>query len=213
MTAGDSAVDGLEVEDRFAIVPECRKNAAGGSRTFAAGVAANLRPDREFFTESVPPPPTPSTPGPIPVECGIGDWAGFVADVVAARLAAGQPTSRWTGPCLDAALQLAVRGRHWPATDAAGALLAVAADPGTRSPMRVAEAGPWWDLPKPAGGTGPLSPAVLEAETVLADLGGLRVVLQRRAREALAAAGVTVNRSTVAVKALELYRTGEAVQA
>ena len=101
------------------------------------GVAANMRrgwpqicgPTESSLPKVIPPPPTPSTPGPIAVECGIADWAGFVAAVVAARRAAGQPAARWTGPGLDAALQLAVRGRHWPAADAARALLAVAADP------------------------------------------------------------------------------------
>ena len=57
----------------------------------------------------------------------------------------GQPSVRWTGPCLTAALQLAVKVRSWPAAAARQALLLVAADTRTRSPMRLAEAGPWWD--------------------------------------------------------------------
>ena len=78
-------------------------------------------------------------------ECGIEDWPGFVAEVQQVRRQLGAPATRWAGPCLAAALQLATRGRGWPAEQAAQALRRVAADPKTRSPMRVAEAGPWWD--------------------------------------------------------------------
>ena len=78
-------------------------------------------------------------------ECGIDDWPGFVAEIQQVRRQLGAPATRWAGPCLAAALQLATRGRGWPPEQAAQSLRRVAADPKTRSPMRVAEAGPWWD--------------------------------------------------------------------
>jgi len=57
------------------------------------------------------------------------------------RQVAGQLLTRWSAAHLLAALELAVRGRGWPADAAATALLHVAADPSTRSPARLAEAG------------------------------------------------------------------------
>ena len=54
--------------------------------------------------------------------CGIISWQAWddhVAQVRAARSAAGQPLSRWSPAHLLAALDLAVRGRGWPAGDAA----------------------------------------------------------------------------------------------
>ena len=74
-------------------------------------------------------------------------WDDYVAEVQRTRQAAGQPLTRWSAAHLLTALDLAVRGRGWPADHAATALLHVAADPATRSPARLAEAGPWWDPP------------------------------------------------------------------
>ncbi len=190
-----------------------------GSRIPAAGVAAKMRPNREFLTDSPPPPPPSAaqSPGDVAVACGIADWDSFVASCQAARRRLDQPTGRWSGPCLDAALQLAVRARHWPADRAAHALLAVARDPATRSPMRVAEAGPWWDdddtPPRDGAIPRPSKEEVEAAEAELSDAGGIRVLVQREARAQLASDGLPITRATVAVRALQLLRARDHVGA
>ena len=105
---------------------------------------------------------------------------------------------------MDAALQLAVHARGWPAELAARALLIVAADAESRSPMRLAEAGPWWDLAEPRLDEEATAAEVQRAELLLGEIGGLRVVLQKRARSQLADEGRPVTRSTVALRALAL---------
>jgi hypothetical protein len=194
-----------------------------GGRMDAARVAANLRHNPEFLTQSETPPPPAVTPPAdasadvatsweevadrLKAECGIGDWDAFVADCQRLRGAVGQPVGRWSSQCLLAALQLAVRGRGWPATRAAAALLLVAADPATRSPMRLAEAGPWWDEPTTNARLSDdvvVELAAMEAE--LADSGGLRILLQRQARDQLAAEGVPATRTTVTRRAFELLQ-------
>ncbi|HZV27263.1 MAG TPA: hypothetical protein VFG00_13340, partial [Acidothermaceae bacterium] len=193
-----------------------RDDEGAGGRIVAAGVAASLRHNPEFFTESsTPPPPTPTPDAADAVvsrswaeeadrlitECGIDDWDGFVVECQSLRRQLGQPTGRWSKHCLLAAIQLAVRARHWPAAQVRAALLSVAADPNTRSPMRLAEAGPWWDEPvvrdTPAGDAAEL--AAMEAD--LCDAGGHRVVLQRQAREQLSAEGAPLTRATVTRRA------------
>jgi hypothetical protein len=183
-----------------------RAVAAGGGRTDQATPAANLRPNREFFTESTPPPRPAGRRSGMAEECEVDDWDAFVRDCAAGRSAARQPSTRWSGPCLDAALQLAVRGRGWPAELAARALLIVAADPTSRSPMRVAEAGPWWDDAAPQREVAASSGEVERAEAELGEIGGLRVVLQKQARSQLAAEGRPVTRSTVALRSLALLQ-------
>jgi hypothetical protein len=195
-----------------------REDEGEGGRIVAAGVAAPMRHNPEFFTESsTPPPPTPSDSAIADVgvprswaeeadrlieQCGIGDWDGFVAQCQALRRQLGQPTGRWSHHCLLAAIQLAVRGRDWPAAQAKTALLSVAADPATRSPMRLAEAGPWWDGPAAATAVTDVAAADLAAmEADLSDAGGLRVVLQREAREQLGAEGAPTTRATVTRRA------------
>jgi hypothetical protein len=175
------------------------------SGTDAARVAADLRHNPKFFTERTTPPPAPSAGVTIAELCGIADWEEFVASCVARRREAGRPVGRWGSACLDAALQLAVRTRSWPASDAARALLAVAADPATHSPMRVAEAGPWWDGSAPATSK-EVEEEVAAAEQLLAETGGLRVALQAGARQELSEEGTAVTRSTVAIRALRLLR-------
>jgi len=187
-----------------------------GGRTVAVRVAASVRHNPEFFTESsTPPPPTPAPDGDdsgvvrswaeeadrLVAECGIDDWDGFVAQCKVLRRQLGQPTGRWSKQCLHAAIQLAVRARDWPAAQAQAALLSVAADPATRSPMRLAEAGPWWDEPvvRDAAAGDAAELAAMEAD--LCDAGGLRVVLQRQAREQLAAEGTPLTRATVTRRA------------
>jgi hypothetical protein len=188
-----------------------------GGRIVAATVAAPVRHNPEFFTESsTPPPPTPTPDAADPggsrswaeqadrliAECGIGDWDSFVTQCQTLRRHLGQPTGRWSTHCLHAAIQLAVRNRNWPAAQAKTALLTVAADPATRSPMRLAEAGPWWDEPVSGTAVPDGDGAELTAmEADLADAGGLRPLVQRQAREELAAECVPVTRATVTRRA------------
>ena len=80
--------------------------------------------------------------------CGITDLAALAERCQTARQALGLSPTRWAAPCLLAAIQLALL-RGWPPEQIQPALLTLAADRETRSPMRVAEAGPWWDQPPP----------------------------------------------------------------
>jgi hypothetical protein len=141
-------------------------------------------------------------------ECGITDLTKLTQQVTQARLSLGQPTARWAQHCLTAALQLAVRGRGWPADFAVPALLEVAADPETKSPMRLAEGGPWWDrLPAKAGGgnTSPEAAAELaRLEERLAETDGRRASLQASARKELAAEGMPLTRTTVVRRACQI---------
>ncbi len=92
----------------------------------------------------------------------------------------------------------------------------VARDPATRSPMRVAEAGPWWDDESTTQADAVLSPTEEEveaAEAELSDSGAVRVLVQRAARGQLAAEGLPVTRVTVAMRALHLLRAREHVEA
>ena len=97
--------------------------------------------------------------------------------------------------------------RQWPATQARSALLSVAADPNTRSPMRLAEASPWWDQPmsppaaRPANGSDEA-----RLEHLLDDTDGLRPVLQAKAREQLAGEGTPPTRLEVMRRAVHLLR-------
>ena len=132
--------------------------------TTAARVAADLRPNRKQETQS-PPPPTPpprqprrarrATPEEEPAlsdevlaRCGITDLPSLTEQCQTARQAIGLSPTRWAGPCLLAAIQLALL-RGWPSEQIQPALLTLAADRETRSPMRLAEAGLWWDQPHP----------------------------------------------------------------
>jgi hypothetical protein len=204
------------------MVAATRNSAGRGGRMDAARVAAEMRHNPQFLTQSSPPPPPTvtqptdaSTPAlswegeadRLKADCGIDDWDGLVADCQTLRRQLGQPVGRWSGHCLLAALQLAVRARGWSPTRAAAALRAVAADPTTRSPMRLAEAGPWWDEPTTRTTAGDAEVGELAAmEADLADTGGLRVVLQREARDQLAAESAPVTRATVTRRAHALLR-------
>jgi hypothetical protein len=185
----------------------------------AARVAANLRHNPESFTQSsTPPPPVVDSRADsagaaasweeaadrLKAECGIGDWDAFVADCHRLRRALGQPVGRWSGHCLLAALQLATGARGWPASRAAAALRVVAADPATRSPMRLAEAGPWWDEPTRVNATSGDVAELAAMEAALADTDGLRIALQRQAGAELAAEGSPVTRATVTRRAFRL---------
>jgi hypothetical protein len=184
--------------------------AAGGGRTDAARVAANSGHDPEHLTQSTTsteprPAPTsaPAAEEEVASDCGIEDWTAVVAEIQDVRRQLGAPTTRWAGPCLAAALQLAIRGRGWPSEQAAQALRRVAADPNTRSPMRVAEAGPWWDETPPEASLGDLE-ELQAMEAALLESGGIRIELQHQARRALEAEGLPITRDAVTRGAYQL---------
>ena len=188
--------------------------------TDAARVAADLRPNRKQVTES-PPPPTPPPRPPrrraprataeeepttdrsdeVLARCGITDLAALAERCRTSRQALGLSPTRWAGPCLLAAIQLAVL-RGWPAEHIQPALLSLAADRETRSPMRVAEAGPWWDQPPPVPELDGVDLAALEAE--LDDVADRRPALQAKARQELAAEHLPVTRATVTARAVKI---------
>jgi hypothetical protein len=125
----------------------------------------------------------------------------------------GLPAGLWTPGRLVEVLADAVLDRGLPAGGAVTALLAVAADPATRSPARLSCPGPWWDTTAAragrAGQSGRSDGAgvetdVIDLEAVLAEAGGLRVVVQRQARAQLSAEGLPVTRTTVARRAVSL---------
>ncbi|MCU1691882.1 MAG: hypothetical protein JWM64_973 [Frankiales bacterium] len=160
-----------------------RTDTARGSRTGAAPVAAPVRHDPEPSTEST-----------------LTQPADLARRVVASRAEAGLSTRAW-GP--DAIERAVVRAqeRGWPTTGVEAALLAVAVDPASRSPLRVAEAGPWWvgvveDTPT--------AEQLVVWEHALDELDGQRVLLQRRAREELRNEGVRATRTTVLARAAAL---------
>ncbi|NAZ80444.1 hypothetical protein GTR02_01245 [Kineococcus sp. R8] len=197
-------------------------DAATPGRGDAGRVAADARPDPQISTQSSSPPPglppaAPTSRGErkeaegggvaLLTDCGVDDLDELVGRCQKARQALGKSTTRWAGPCLTAALHLAVRGRGWPSAAAVPALLAVAADPATQSPMRLAEAGPWWDLDLGAGAAAadPEAAAQLAGlEERLAELGGRRPSVQASARRELAAEGMPVTRATVVRRACQI---------
>ena len=124
--------------------------------------------------------------------------------------ALGLSPTRWAGPCLLAAIQLALL-RGWPPEQIQPALLTLAADRETRSPMRVAEAGPWWDQPPPPPPElEGVDLAALEAE--LDDVAEHRPALQAKARAELAAEHLPVTRATVTARAVQiLHRSRQEV--
>jgi len=101
-------------------------------------------------------------------------------------------------------MDLAVRGRGWPPDQAAAALVTVASDWATRSPARLAEAGPWWDQANSddTQTADDVDVAALEAELDAVD--GRRLKLQQRARQQLVAEGQPLTRSSVIRRAVEL---------
>ncbi len=128
----------------------------------------------------------------------------------------GLPAGLWTADRLADVLAAAVLDAGWPAVAAVPALLAVAADPTTRSPARLSCPGPWWDTPmRPPGGDstsagqdGEDGAPVGDLEAVLAETGGLRVALQRQARAELSGEGVPLTRSSVTRRAVDIMRRG-----
>jgi hypothetical protein len=192
--------------------------------TGAARVAADLRPNRKQETQS-PPPPTPPPRPPrqrrataeetdqaevVLARCGITDLAALTERCQTARQALSLSPTRWAGPCLLAAIQLAVL-RGWPPQQIQPALLTLAADRETRSPMRVAEAGPWWDQPPPPPPElDGVDLAALEAE--LDEVAEQRPALQAKARQELASEQLPVTRATVTARAVHiLHRSRQEV--
>jgi hypothetical protein len=202
---------------RSAATPEppttgSRKTAATPGRISAARVAAKVRHNPEILTDK-PPPPTPShgsQSAPTPVEeadhdlleaCAITDLDELARQCMTARQLLGKPTARWTARCLAVVIKLAVVTRGWPPASMEQALLTVARDPESRSPARVAEAGPWWDTPPLGVDQAMDAHELAELEARLAETDGLRPALQAQARAELTAEGMPVIRSTVARRA------------
>jgi hypothetical protein len=190
-----------------------RTHAATPGRTAAATVAADLRPNPEISTDTAPP-PTPARRGEghprreeewgrqLLDECGIDDLDALAARCAESRRAFGNSTTRWTPACLLPAITLAVRHRAWPARLVEPALLAVAADPLTRSPMRLAEAGPWWDQADRPDADDERELAGWDAQ--LDDLDGRRPALQAQARAELESEHLPLTRSSVTRRAIEI---------
>ena len=183
-------------------------NKARGGRTDAGRVAADSGQDPEHLTESTS---SPCSQRPhkarqageqaVAETCGITDWPEFVEGIQQVRRELGAPATRWAGPCLAAALHIATQDKGWPVQQAANALTRVAADPETRSPMRVAEAGPWWDEPTTKHDA---DEATARMEQALTEAGGARVRLQNQARTELTTRGLPVTRAAVTRRAYEL---------
>jgi hypothetical protein len=173
------------------------------STTTSSGEAPRRRPSRAVSEHEVA------------AACGIDDWPTFVTQVQETRRDLGASVTRWAGPCLAAALQLAIRGRGWPTDQVAAALRRVAADRESRSPMRVAEAGPWWDEPTAMreatdDASEPDGVDLRAMELALLEAGGVRIELQTRARRALEEAGIPVTRNAVIRGAYRLLLDREA---
>jgi hypothetical protein len=172
-------------------------------------VAAKVRHNPEILTDKPPPlpPHTAAGPPPTPAEetdhdlleaCAITDLDELAAQCMTARQLLGKPTTRWTARCLATVINLAVVTRGWPPSSMEQALLAVAQDPESRSPARVAEAGPWWDTHTPGADQAMDAHELAEMEARLAETDGLRPAIQAQARAELTAEGMPVIRSTVA---------------
>lgn len=205
--------------------PGGRKFAATPGRMDAATLAANLRPNPEFFTEEPPPPPPPPHSrrhdgggGTQPSDpellraCAIDDLQELAQECQRLRRSLGRPTARWSAPRLLEVLRQAVAVRGWPATLAAAALRTLAADPATLSPMRLPCPGPWWDAAECRQQPDQATVLAVEREaleTRLGDAGGSRVWAQQQARAELAERGEPITRLTVARRACELLDDAE----
>lgn len=232
--AGAGAPNGRAAFEHDAGVRSSRTSAATRSRKSAARVAAPMRPDPEFLTETNPP-PGPSSPPDVDQDrevrqtgspgrglasrrdarsarragllaaLGVSDLADVAARCAGLRRQRGLPSGLWSAGRLTDLLADAVLDQGLPAAAAIPALLAVAADPATRSPARVRCAGPWWDVPQPLT-SACREPAddVAVLESILAEADGRRVVVQREARDQLAAEGLPLTRASVARRAVDL---------
>ena len=198
-----------------------RNSAATPGRTDAATLAADLRSDPVVPTqEQTPPPPSPPpaprraatgrrrlSPEDVQRLCqaiGVDDLETLAERCRAERRGVGRPTSLWTASGLAGLVHASIHDHGWPAAAVVPALLALAADPATKSPARLPCAGPWWEVAEPStvSTSDDVELAALEAR--LAEADGARVVVQRNARQHLVAEGLTVTRLAVARKACEL---------
>jgi hypothetical protein len=166
-----------------------RTHAARGSRSAAATPAAHVRLDPEFSTQSRTPPPSPAALDQLAAECQ------------AMRRRLGLPAARWTPRVLADVIRRAVGDHGWPAEAAMPALLALAADPQTRSPARLEHPGPWWEAAESTLRAREREEHIDELralEAWLVETGGARVAAQRRAREHLLSTGQPVTALSVA---------------
>ena len=115
-----------------------------------------------------------------------------------------RPTGLWTASGLAGLIHASIHEHGWPAAAVVPALLALAADPATKSPARLPCAGPWWESAETPATTAPADPELTALEARLAEADGARVALQRQARRELTAAGQTVTRLAVARRACAL---------
>jgi hypothetical protein len=142
--------------------------------------------------------------------CGITDLKELAQQCMTARRLLGKPTARWTARCLAVVIKLAMVTRGWPPASMEQALLVVARDQESRSPARVAEAGPWWDTVT-LGTDQPMGTQELASlEARLAETDGLRPALQAQARAELTAEDMPVIRSTVARRTCAILDLQEA---
>jgi hypothetical protein len=118
--------------------------------TFQEGGRRTTAQPRDPYRQT-PSPSHRSRSAPTPVEetdhdlleaCGITNLDKLTRQCMTARQLLGKPSARWTVRCLAVVINLAVVTRGWPPASMEQALLAVAQDPESRSPGRVAEAGP-----------------------------------------------------------------------
>jgi hypothetical protein len=206
-------------------------HAATPGRIPAATLAASMRPDPEVLTESNTPPPAGGSPAETQGHhprftgrpsasagrrellelCRINDLEVLAGRCQRLRLDLGQNAALWSADRLVDVLTEAVTRRGWPGRLAAAALVRVAADPTTRSPMRLACPGPWWDEVSAAKWTAPCDNGSeldrLEGRLLEAD--GRRVWAQQRARVDLAERGEPLTRLNVARRACDLLDDAE----
>ena len=134
---------------------------------------------------------------------GVDDLETLAERCRAERRGVGRPTSLWTASGLAGLVHASIHDHGWPAAAVVPALLALAADPATKSPARLPCAGPWWEAAEQSTvSIADVELAALEAR--LAEADGARVVVQRNARQQLVAEGQTVTRLAVARRACEL---------
>ena len=112
-------------------------------------------------TPSADPPPADAPEGDDPPDggtgatellaaCGITDLRALIGQLHDHRRQLSRPITPWSRRRVLAALDDAAAAHHgWPPSDATRALLTIAADRHTTSPMRLTAPGPWWNTPPP----------------------------------------------------------------
>lgn len=228
-TGGRSpAATAMDAATQIRAAGPARTVAATPGRVPAASVATPVRPNPEVLTESNTPPPhrapatdvagrtgsgvTGSGRRELLELCRIDDLEVLAGRCQRLRLELGQNAALWSADRLIEVLNEAVARRRWPGQLAAAALLRVAADPLTRSPMRLACPGPWWDdggdvSAVTAGEEEHGELAALEARLLEAD--GRRIWAQQHARADLTDRGLPLTRLNVARRACELLDAAE----